>query len=283
MLKPENIKNVEFELSVLGGYKREQVDEFIDSIVSDYERLFTENSELIQKLKVCVSKIEEYQKEEHYLKSAILNAEKLNENALKEIEEHEKRIVTEAKEKADSIIQTARVEAEDIVKSAREQAADAIEACEAETAKKIALLNEGVVAEQEKLDAMKKEVADFKESVLRLYKKHLDSLSKLPEYTPAKVEKTAVESTATVTVDLNDDIAENEGTVSSSADSIVENVATVVDEIKKEDDVDDNTAEFVIDKKKTTTGNDESEAPFDRNFKFSKLKFGADFDVKKDD
>ena len=48
-LTPMEISNKEFE-RVLRGYTTEEVDEFLDRVVEDYEDLYKENSKLREKL-----------------------------------------------------------------------------------------------------------------------------------------------------------------------------------------------------------------------------------------
>ena len=290
MLKPEELYNEQFELSVLGGYKREQVDSFFANVASDYEKLYKENAELIQKLKVCVTKIDEYQKDEQFLKTAIINAEKLNESSLRELEKREKEIEAIAKEKADAVVAQAQLEADNILNKARLEAAESIKNCEEDTAIKIAELKNLQEIEEEKLNNIKKEVSDFKEMVLKVYKKHLDSLSKLPEYEPKKPIKKEVESPA----EDNTTTQESANTVESSSDDTSDSSALheeafatqTVNAVKPAVQPDfsqtakttEKTAEFVIDKPAAPAAPKEDD--FERNFKFRDLKFGADFDIK---
>ena len=278
MLKPSEIKNIEFGVSVIGGYNRENVDVFIDNVFNDYEKLYNENSELAQKLKVCIEKIEEYQKDEQYLRAAIINTEKLNENALKDIQIKEKEIEQAAKNNADLIVEKAKIEAENIVATAKKEAADSIRECEKETAIKIATLRAEVDAENERLILMKKEVSDFKELVHKLYKEHLDSLAKLPVNVPvARVCEPEPEEPVNVIKEESEIIIEKETLTVDEPTKTIEPVAKEVVEEKSETQ---NTAEFVIEKKSAVP--EKESASFEENFKFKGLKFGADFDIKTD-
>ncbi len=286
MLKPEELRNREFEVSVLGGYKRETVDTFFMAVADDYEKLYNENNELVQKLKVCVNKIEEYRKDEQFLKTAIINAEKLNESTLKDIESREKEAEKNAKQTAESILASARAEAENIVKRARLDSEESIRAYEISADRKIDEIKISVQAEQEKLDLMKKEVSDFKEKLFKLYKQHLDSLSKLPSVSKERqqeAEKSVPESTEN---QEDDQHAENtvEREVHPSADipepdKHKEKAAVHSGKVKNSE----KTAEFVIDKKSGNKENKKLAEMFDNNLKFKDLKFGTDFDLNKDD
>lgn len=292
MIKPEEIKNIEFEMSVLGGYKREKVDEIFALIVADYERLFSENVELAKKLKVCIEKIEEYQKDEKFLKAAIINAEKLNETSQREIEAKEKEIERVAKEKAEIIVAKAQIEADNILKNAKAEAADAISRCEAEAAERISQINEEIAIENSKLQALKKEVSEFKDSILKLYKAHLESISKLPSYTstaaPAPAKKEAdihdevetVEEKTEAKEEVSSQTEESSEKETETAPAATEEKipsATVEPKSEKHDSEGEKTAEFVIDKKT------DPKKPADVHFKFEDLKFGTDFDVESDE
>lgn len=297
MLKPEQIKNEQFELSVLGGYKREQVDEFFAVVSSDYEKLFAENNELIQKLKLCVEKIEDYQKDEQFLKTAIINAEKLNETSLRDIEKREKEIETAAREKADLIVKNATLEAENIIAKAKQEFDSQIKECELETAQKIAELKELREFEEAQLNNLKKEVSDFKEKILKLYENHLNSITKLPEFKQKPKEEKVVDQPVledpavevlTPPTPVEEPGEKQPETIEKPATDIVSDDTKIIatqtqisfdiEEEPKETKKDDATAEFVIEKAKKPEVDEQ--AAFERNFKFKDLKFGTDFNLK---
>ena len=130
MLTPDAIQSKEFEQSVLGGYRRDEVDAFLDELEADYRKLYTENDELVEKLKVCLAKIEDYKKDEEFLKTAIINAQKLNETTLREIEIREKEVEVSSKAKAAEIISAAEEQAKAILQKAERESADAIRAAQ---------------------------------------------------------------------------------------------------------------------------------------------------------
>ncbi len=289
MLKPEEIKNEQFELSVLGGYKREQVDEFFAAVCQDYQKLFEEKAELIEKLKLCVQKIEDYQKDEQFLKTAIINAEKLNETSLREIERREKEIETAAREKAELIVKNAELEAQNIMSKVKKDSEAQIKECELSTALKISQFKKMQDEEEQNLNRLKKEVSDFKEMLLKLYEQHLNSITKLPEFkakeepvveelTEQKVqyieEQTVPEVEAVVEETAIEQTEQQEQPVVSNNTIIVEDINAAVVEQKTESN--EKTAEFVIEKNTPPTVDEDA---FERNFKFKDLKFGTDFDI----
>ena len=173
MLTPDAIQSKEFEQSVLGGYRRDEVDIFLDEVEADYRKIYVENTELVEKLKVCLAKIEDYKKDEEFLKTAIINAQKLNDTTLKEIELREKEVEMTSKAKAAEIIGAAEEEAKTIIENAEREAADSVfaarEKCREEISAEqekasveIARIQAETAAEQLKLDNLRQQVADFK-------------------------------------------------------------------------------------------------------------------------
>lgn len=282
MLKPESIQQKEFEQSVLGGYRRDEVDVFLDEVEADYRKLYTENTELVEKLKVCLAKIEDYKKDEEFLKTAIINAQKLNETTLKEIELREKEVEVSCKARAAEIIAVAEAQAKEIVEKAERESADAIRAArerckteiEEEQAKSTAQINvirKETLAEQSKLDQLRAQVAEFKNTIIELYKAHLTSISKLPEF---KAEEKAAEPVKTEEK-IEEPVVKEEPVVAQEP-APVEAEKSVETEEKEPDG---KTMEFKLNEKAEKK---EEPIPAVKPAKFENLKFGVDYDINKD-
>lgn len=154
MISPQEIRTVTFD-KVMRGYRPEDVDALLQQLAQQMEQLQAEKESTEKKLYVLAQKVEEYRKDEDNLKTALLNAQRMGENVIKE-----------AKQKAESILREAGIKAEDITRAALEQVSE----------------------EQLELERVKAEVAQFKNSVLSLYKQHIESLSTLPGDEPEEVE-----------------------------------------------------------------------------------------------
>ena len=289
MLSPDMIQKKEFEQSVLGGYRRDEVDAFLDEVEADYRKLYEENKDLIEKLKACLSKIEDYKKDEDFLKSAIINAQRLNETTLKEIELREKEVEVSCKEKAAEIISDAEAQAAAIIEKAEKESADAVKAAreqskveiEAEQKKcddEVKMIRAAVEAEQKKLDYLRKQVGDFKTTILDIYRAHVTSISKLPDFSqPAEAEMPVEKEVVAEKKDESLRVAEDIKPI--EAPDIVKPVAEkAIEEIPEKDIADDNTVEFKIEEKQSKV---KEEAP--KAAKFDKLKFGVDYNINDDD
>ena len=155
MISPQEIRTVTFD-KVMRGYRTEDVDALLQQLAQQMEELQAEKESTEKKLYVLAQKVEEYRKDEDNLKTALLNAQRMGENVIKE-----------AKQKAESILREAGIKAEDITRAAQEQVSE----------------------EQLELERVKAEVAQFKNSVLSLYKQHIESLSTLPGDEPEEPEE----------------------------------------------------------------------------------------------
>ncbi len=275
MLTPEKIQSKEFEQSVLGGYRRDEVDSFLDEVEADYRKLYEENKDMVEKLKACLTKIEEYKKDETFLKNAIINAQKLNETTLKEIELREKEveiacketaanIVAEAEAQAAAIIEKAEKDSADAVNAAREQCKAEIDAEQKKCDKEIRAIQKEVAAEQKKLDYLRKQVSDFKTTILDIYRAHVTSISKLPDFNEPEEEEVVAEPVA-------------EEKVEFTPAAPVEAVEPQEEAVESNADADDITVEFKLNDKK-----EEKAEPTVKPNKFENLKFGVDYNINDD-
>ena len=124
-LTPMDIQNKEFERG-FRGYKQEEVDEFLERVAKEFERIVKEKVSLEEKISLLEEKLAQYQKLENTLHNSIIvaqetaedvkrNANKEAELIRKEAEKEARRIIEEARYKASRIL----AEHEEIYKQAQ--------------------------------------------------------------------------------------------------------------------------------------------------------------------
>ena len=86
MFTPQQIEQISFSRATFGGYDMQAVDEFLEPLTEDYVMLYKENALLKSKMKVLVTKLEEYRQNEASMKDAIVNAQKTCDMMVKEAE-----------------------------------------------------------------------------------------------------------------------------------------------------------------------------------------------------
>lgn len=144
MFTPQQIDQISFNRVAFGGYDMQAVDEFLEPLTEDYVTLYKENALLKSKMKVLVSKLEEYRTNEASMKDAIVNAQKTCDMMVKDAEAKCTQMLNDANaaaaenaKNADALIaaENARVEEAKAVAAAKiaelqEQIASCIQALE---------------------------------------------------------------------------------------------------------------------------------------------------------
>lgn len=174
MITAKDIQKKKFE-KVKFGYAAEEVDAFLAEIAADVAKLEKSVSESDEKIKLLAGKVREYKDTEDDLRNALIGAQKQAREVVEAANAKAAEIEAQARDRVGSVEQQAIAEQEDKLKEV--------------TAK---LEQENAV-----LEATQKKVAEFKQTVFDMYRAHLASLAKLPDYVkPAEAEKPAEEKPA---------------------------------------------------------------------------------------
>ena len=86
MFTPQQIEQIVFKKATFNGYDTRSVDEVLEPLTEDYITLYKENALLKSKMRILVSKLEEYRQNEASMKDAIVNAQKTCDMMVKEAE-----------------------------------------------------------------------------------------------------------------------------------------------------------------------------------------------------
>ncbi len=109
MITPVEIRSKEFTLGI-AGYKKNEVDEFIQLIASEYDSLYRQNIALNDKINMLSEAVKEYKEIESALHDTIATAH----NIAAEVE-------TTARLKADNIVKEAENKAADSILTAKQE------------------------------------------------------------------------------------------------------------------------------------------------------------------
>ena len=96
MITPQQIEQISFNRATFGGYDMQSVDEILEPLTEDYVTLYKENALLKSKMRVLVTKLEEYRKNEASMKDAIVNAQKTCDMMVREAEDKCKQMLSDA-------------------------------------------------------------------------------------------------------------------------------------------------------------------------------------------
>ena len=102
LLKPEDIQNQKFSQS-LRGYNVGEVDEFLEKVYRDYQRLLTEKKKMGEKINFLHGEVTSYKEKEESIKKALILAQESAEKLLKEKTREAEEILEKAKKTAEEI------------------------------------------------------------------------------------------------------------------------------------------------------------------------------------
>ena len=160
MLTPQDVRSVQFEKN-LRGYRTEDVDRFLDKVEEQLrdddaqaEQLRKQIADLTAENQKLHDELKSFEADGEMLKSALINAQRMGEN-----------VIREANQKAEEIIHRANLRGADIIRDANDLLQKANDR-----------------ADEREYDRVRLEVTRFKSDVLNLYRSHVESLSRLPEF-----------------------------------------------------------------------------------------------------
>ena len=152
-MSSQNFKNITFTTEKRAGYNTQEVNTATANMIKELETLEASNKNYENQLSVLAAKIQEYRETEDAIKTTLINAQKMADITIKESKQKAEMIMRDAVIKSDTLIEKTKC-----VRSEKEL----------------------------ELDEIKLKVSDFKNSMLKLYREHIQSISNIPE-----VKKTA--------------------------------------------------------------------------------------------
>ena len=102
MLTPMDIHNKEFKKG-FRGYAEEDVDNFMETLATDYEKVYREYSELKERCESLQDKLTQYEKMEATMNSTLMLAQETAENVKVQARKEAELILQEAENKKKQI------------------------------------------------------------------------------------------------------------------------------------------------------------------------------------
>lgn len=269
MLTIEDVKQVSFRRAGIGGYKPEDVDTFIDKVLITMEQMKKEKSELIKKMDILATRVEEYRADEDAVRNALLASQRLADSTIKNAKATAAQIIEESENTAKEKLFDLNLQ----IKEQKKQYALLLSECNKLREELISVCNKHIITAKELPSKTKIEMA----------KKQIDD--RFPTDSTDEIER-AVE-VVHVTEDAEPECAKAEEVVTDkvAVDSVETNA---VEAIEKEEEV--NVTEFfggevnLIEDINTTPAPSENTV-VEKKKKgkiFSALKFGDDYNINED-
>ena len=148
MITPLDIENKKFSKQMVNGYNVDEVDEFLDEITTDYERLYKENKALKENAEELHNDVGQYKNIESTLQNTLVIAQKT----------------------ADEIQNVAKQQAEHIIKDAEYQAKTRIDE-----------LNTQIMMKEREIEELKKQFNVYKAKMESLLISQLELIKDMDE------------------------------------------------------------------------------------------------------
>lgn len=115
MITAQEIREKTFDNATFGGYDKTQVDDYLDELAEAANASQRELGSIRGKMKVLVSKIDEYSASEDAMQKALLSAQKLANQIESDAQEKAEQILAQAQAQADELIASANAQAEAVL------------------------------------------------------------------------------------------------------------------------------------------------------------------------
>ena len=208
----DQIRAIQFTKK-MGGYKSDEVDEFIDGVVETVTTLTNEKNEEHAKLETLASKLVEYRSQEENMHATFMSAQRSAEVITRDAQEKSSALLAESQAQSTALLQDAQQQSEAMIADATQRSQAMLTDAEqrstsmlAEAEQKsqqitseaqnqadtlLSEVNAAIKAEREQLaiekaeaekvvNKLKNEASDFKKELFALYKEHVQLVDKIP-------------------------------------------------------------------------------------------------------
>ena len=203
MISAEEIRNKHFSKAGMSGYKKIEVDVFLDEIVNTINYLTATQAANEKKIADYELKLNEYKNDEQAIQSALVNAQRVSDNLVSEAKKTAEDIVFKANAEAEKLLSDATLESQNMLDESKEKAdlilteAQTLSKNLSETTEKLTTESienanrraeavtaaaENAVAEQQSLfDALRLQVTMFKRDMEAQFNNQLELINAMPD------------------------------------------------------------------------------------------------------
>lgn len=268
MLTIEDIKQVSFRKAGIGGYKPEDVDAFIDQVLITMEQFRKEKSDLVKKMDILATRVEEYRADEDAVRNAMLASQRVADSTIKSAKAKAAQIIEESENAAKAKLFDLNLQ----IKEQKKQYALLLSECNKLREELISVCNKHIISAKELPSATKVQIIE-KQIDEKFPTDNSDEVERADEVmrTPSNKENVITESSDDLVIadEVNNSVAVDAVEETKSNPAVSEVFSGEVNLI---DDIADNLSEYdvkVADKKK-------------KGKLFGTLKFGDDYNIEDD-
>ena len=228
MLTVEEIENISFRRSGIGGYKVEDVDTFVDGVIEKVRQQERTNQELEARIEQLNRQIIEHEAKAQAVQDALITAEATAKKLVREAAAEAESITGEARAQADKTISEAEAKSTLMLSASELRARTILNSALARSAAGIDENNRILAQQKQHIIRIQTEVTRFRDALIDAYKNHLQLINALPKAEEFHQYQEKMEETYQTTEPVRPAAVEQE--VQAEADRAVE-------EAKKETEI----------------------------------------------
>lgn len=181
MLTVEEIENISFRRSGIGGYKIEDVDNFVDGVIDKVKDLELSNKELESRIEQLNKQLLKHEEQAESIQDALITAEKTAKTLVRDASLKAETILSEAKQEAEKTVSEADEKADRTVAEAEARSQTILNSALTRSAASIDENNRIIEHQKQQIIRIQSEVTRFREALLDAYKNHIKMISALPK------------------------------------------------------------------------------------------------------
>lgn len=158
MMLPNQINAQRFTLAGKGGYKAVEVDAFIQKVYQNYNKLYSDNSLLRERLASITPLIDEYNENKKAIANALIWAQTTSDNTVNTSKMEAEKIMEEAKTEAEKYLASKIAQAEAVYAETLKETADELEKAKAELAR---VKNETIILSEKYIEEINKKAREI--------------------------------------------------------------------------------------------------------------------------
>ncbi|UQS86441.1 DivIVA domain-containing protein [Nicoliella spurrieriana] len=167
VLSPQDIHNKEFSVK-MRGYNIDQVNDFLDQIIKDYQITIKQNDDLRTALNQTQSQLKRFNEMQNSLNQSILVAQQAADEVKNNATGNAQTVLNEAKQQAQKIVNDATNKAQTVVNSANQQAGTIINNAKQQSDQMIADSSQQASALTTQITTLKSTSRDLREKIVHL-------------------------------------------------------------------------------------------------------------------
>ncbi len=180
MLTLEEIENISFRRAGFGGYKADDVDRFVDSVIEKVKQLELTNRELENRIEQLNKQVLKYEAQADSVQDAIITAEKTAKKLVADASSRSVSMVSDAESRSKAMLADAEERSFNMLSEAETRSQTILNSAMLRSASSIDENNRIIEQQKQNIIRIQSEVTRFRAALIESYKTHIKLINSLP-------------------------------------------------------------------------------------------------------